>query len=144
MLQKTPDDADDADAFRHSGYTGTQTAGITHDQVNRNSGLRRLVERLDDISIFKGVYLELDQASATFTVQCGLAFNLCYQRLLEKTGGSQQKAVFPARFESRSQVIEQFSDVIAQCFAAAQQADIAIGAGCVGVIIAGADMNIPT
>src|SRR6476646_7293219 len=57
MLEKTADDADDADVLADPRHSRTQAADAAHDEIDVHAGLRRGVELLDDLGIDASVHL---------------------------------------------------------------------------------------
>src|SRR5207244_11704932 len=49
VLEKSPDDADDADVFAQTRSSRPRTANAAHEQIDCHLGLRRFIERLDDL-----------------------------------------------------------------------------------------------
>lgn len=49
VLEKSPDDGAYANMFRKTGDSRSQGAGSPHDQINSDAGLRRLVQRANNL-----------------------------------------------------------------------------------------------
>ncbi len=64
VLQEAADDGAHADAFRQAFDAGPQDAEAANDQVDLDSRLRGLVERLDDRGLEQGVHLGDDVRGA--------------------------------------------------------------------------------
>src|SRR6185503_5418698 len=62
VLQEAADDGFDADVLGKPGNARPQAADAAHHQVDRYAGLRRFVQRVDDIRVDQRVHLHPDHA----------------------------------------------------------------------------------
>ena len=66
--RKRPTTLDDANVFADAGDSGTQTADAADQEIDFDSGLRGLVEKLDHAAVDERVHLEDEVAVAIFFV----------------------------------------------------------------------------
>src|SRR5262249_33917273 len=93
VLQEAPDDADDADVLRESGYAGAEDTHLTHDQVDLHAFARRPVEAVDDLGVGEPVDLEDEVPRLAPGDGGGLAVDQLHQALPPAAGGEHDAAV---------------------------------------------------
>src|SRR6266849_6244373 len=144
VLEKTSDDAHDADVLGEPGEARPQTACIAYDEVDLHAGACGTIKSARDVSVLEGVYFELNQAAANRVprLQAHLALDSIEQSLLEKSRRGQELAVFAPGPVTGSQEIEQLRQVAADRVVGGEQTEIGVEARGAGMIIAGADMSV--
>ena len=66
MFEKSADQGNDPDVFRQAFNARAQTAGVTDNEIDMDSGLGGAVQGFDDISIDQGIGFELDKSLIAF------------------------------------------------------------------------------
>jgi len=74
VLEKTPNNADDADVFAEIWNFRTQATDSAHDQINGHICARRLIELLDDLLIDERIHLRNDPGR--LACECVIALSL--------------------------------------------------------------------
>src|SRR5208283_4663499 len=84
VLEKAANDTLDPDVFRKSRYARPQAANAAHHQIDRDAGLRREIERVDDLGIDERVALGPDRRRLTGLGETDLLLDVLQELLLER------------------------------------------------------------
>ena len=141
MLEETPDDADDANAVGEALDLRPQAADAAHDEVDFHAGLRREIQRVDDLRVHERVHLRDDARGPPRRRVLGLPLDELQEPLPHAVRRDDQLAIHPLAREPR-QHVEQVADVRAHGLAAGEQADVGVDARGLGVVVAGAEVHV--
>ena len=143
MLEESAQDAHDTNVIGDARNAGPQATGVAHDQVDAHAGARGAVERGRDVGVFERVHLHLDQARRVGRVSGDLALDLREDRLLERRRRGQQLSVRPLRPVAGRQVVEELGEALADRRVARDEAEVAVDARGLRVVVAGAEVRVP-
>src|SRR4051812_27148796 len=84
MLEEAADDAFHADAFRQTRHARAQAADAANDELDRDAGLTRPIERIDDTGIDERVHLRPDRGGLAGPRMRDFLFNQGHEVLAQR------------------------------------------------------------
>src|SRR5690606_33688566 len=139
--QEAADDGTHADVLGNAGQPGAQGTGAADDQVYGDPGARCRIQGLDDGGFGQCVQLGADAGGAPGAGVVGLAADPGQQAAVQGERGLQQVPELDGRPQA-GQLLEQLADILAQLRVAAEQADVRVGAGVAGMVVACAQVHV--
>ena len=136
MLEEPANDRAHPDSLRKPGHSGAERAHAADDEVDLRAGLRRRVERVDDVGVDQVVDLDCDAAA-----RLRLPVDELRDAGAQARWRHQQLAVsmLPA---VAGEEVEQLRDVGAQVGVRRKQANVLVPVRRAGVVVAGADVHV--
>ncbi len=120
---------------------GHQAAGAADDEIDVDAGLRRLVQRLDDLDVDERVELEHDPRRLAAASVRRLALDQLEEPGAQGERRDEQAPEHPLAREA-GQDVEQVGDVRAELRPAGQQPEVHVQAGGLAVVVAGPDVDV--
>jgi hypothetical protein len=143
VLEEAADDADHAHVSDRPRNPRPQPAGVAHDQVHLDAGLRGPVYSAAVMSLSSRAFiLKLDQRRAVPRVRADLALDSGQQRRFQHLRRRQQLSIVALGHVAGGQVVEQLGEVAPISRIAGEQAQVGIQPGGAGVVVAGADVRV--
>ena len=141
MLEKSADDAEDADIFAQPGNLWPQTTNAADDQIDLHAGAGSFVEFLDDLLIHERVEFHDDAAGSPGQGVIALALDQCGQRVFQIERRDEQ--FFHAGITGEpGEGVEDDRDFLGDLRIGGQQTEVGVDARRARVVIAGAEMHI--
>src|SRR5947209_191131 len=119
MLEEAADDTDHANAITDVRNSGSQAADAPHDKIDFNPRLRRAIERVYHVSVYKRVHFTDDPGRPPCTRMIGFSRNELDEARAHVHGRNDQLAVQLLPRIS-GQRVEQIADVSADGWAGRQ------------------------
>ena len=123
------------------GHARLQAADAAGVDLDLHARLRRAVERLDALAVDERVHLHADPRGLAVAVDGDRALDLLDHAVAQVRGGDQHLAV-AARAAEAGEEVEHVGDVGADLLVAREQAEVRVQAGGLGVVVAGADVQV--
>src|SRR5215217_4321262 len=141
VLQEPANDGPHPDGVAHPRDPRAQPADAPHDQVDLHPGLGGAVQGADALGVDQRVHLQGDAARAAAGVPLGGPLDQLDDPFAQEVGGDQDLAVAgPAGVPGER--VEQLGQVGAQVLVTRQQAQVGVEPGRLGVVVAGADVDV--
>ena len=141
MLQETANDGLDLDILAQARDTGTQTADAPDHEPDLNPGLRRPVERVDDVPVDEAVELGPDLRRAPGTGVPDLGLDVLHQGFAQADGrDGDLLELLRARIAGHE--VEYTRGIAAQGRVLGEIAQVGVDARRDRVIVAGAEMHV--
>ena len=141
VLEEPTENRDHPNVLRQTRDTWTQATDTAHDQIDRDAGLRGCVQLVNHFSINERVHLQRDAGRRRSRVLARTSTNLFDDLATEMHRRS------PNRVEALwtgkpCQLIKEIRDVRGDLLIAGKDAEIGIGAGGGGVVVACANVDV--
>lgn len=141
VFKEAADDGDDADVFREAFDAGAETAEAADEEVGGDAGGAGAVEGIDDFAIFELVHFGGDAGGAAGGGVIDFALDHVDEAAAHFEGCDEELAI--VAFEGATgEEGEEVDDVIAEIFAAGEEADVGIELGSFGVVVSGGDVGV--
>ena len=141
VLQKAPDDRDDADVLRDAGDPWAQAADAAHVQVHAHAGARGAIERTDAVAVDERVHLHRDPPGRGGRVGGDRRVDLGDQPLAQMCWGNQNLAI-AQRAPVAGEVVEHVGHIRANVLVDREQAEVGVQPCGSRVVVAGADVYV--
>ena len=141
MFQEAADHRAHPDAFGQASHARAQGADAAHQEIDLHSGLRGVVERLDDFRFEQGIHLGDDLRTVPGACRVGLGLDQGEHRGMQGERRLEQ-VVQGLVFAQAGDLLEHFIDVVGDFLAGREQAEIGIETRRTRMVVAGAQMDV--
>ena len=141
MLEETANDRADANIFGESGNAGAQAAESANDQIDGNSRLRCVDQRIDDVGVFELVHFGDDARRLAGFLMFDLALDQFEQPRAHGRRRNQQRGA-AGSVGMAGEIVEEVDGVFGEARVAGQQAEVGVEPGGLDMIVAGADVHV--
>ena len=141
MLQVAAHHRDHLDVLADAFQPGQQAADAAHVDLDRDAGLGRAVELLDQERVGQRVHLQPDQRVLAVLARLDRLLDLVRDALARVRGGDEHLAEV-ARARVARQQVEHLRDVGGDVRVGREEPEVLVDAGGLGVVVACADLDV--